>query len=82
MRLLLHELSTSKFAAEENAPTVDAHHHVPCLFGHFVYHAMVFSASYSSIVDHSGLSHLLNSLDRSRCLACAEALTHPVSLPT
>lgn len=63
MRLLFHELSTSEFAAEENAPTVDAHHCVPCLFGHFVHHTMVFGASYSSIVDHSELHQLLNSLD-------------------
>ena len=65
MWFLLHELSTSEFAAEEDAPTVDAHYCVPCFFGHFVHHTMVFSASYSSIVDHPELNQLLNSLDRS-----------------
>ena len=65
MWFLLHELSTSEFAAEENAPTVDAHHCVPCLLGHFVDHAMVFGASYSGIIDHSEVNQPLKSLDHS-----------------
>ena len=63
MWFLLHELSTSEFAAEENAPTVDAHNCVPRLLGHFVYHTMVFGASYSGIVDHSEINQLLISFD-------------------
>ena len=63
MWFLLHELSTSEFAAEEHAPTIDAHNCVPRLLGHFVYHTMVFGASNSSIVDHSETNQSLKSFD-------------------
>lgn len=86
MRLLLHELSACKFAAEEYAPAVDIHDIVPCLFCHLVDHTVVLGASNAGIVDHAVPR---SSLDQPLALLlfdesapwCPDALTHPTSLP-
>ena len=53
MGLLGQELCASVLAAKEDATTVNIHDIVPGLFRHLVHHAVMLSAAYTGIVDHS-----------------------------
>lgn len=53
MRRLVHELGASILAPKKDATAVGSHNTVPCFFSHLVHHAVVLSASYSGVVDHT-----------------------------